>query len=140
MNDAGDVTITSEDGVAVASLRGEIDIVNAPDVAERLDDGIAEATAVIVDLRSVLFMDSQAIALLDRVSERLEAAGRGFAVVAPPSSVPRRVLEIVDLGIPLYDDPDAARTALSAGTMGTSNGSTGRTSAPPPIADASGSF
>ena len=36
MSDEGDVTITREDGVAVASLRGEIDIVNAADVAERL--------------------------------------------------------------------------------------------------------
>lgn len=139
MNDAGDVTVAWEDGVAVASLRGEIDIVNAADVAEQLDARLAQASSVIVDLRSVLFMDSQAIAMLDRVSERLEAAGGAFAIVAPPSSVPRRVLEIVDLGIPLYDDADAARTALSARTIGTSNGSTGHTAAPP-IADASGSI
>ena len=140
MSDAGGLTVAWEDGVAVASLRGEIDIANAADVAEQLDAGIAQAASVIVDLRSVLFMDSQAIAMLDRVSERLEAAGGAFAIVAPTSSVPRRVLEIVDLGIPLYDDVDAARTALSARTIGTSNGSIGHTAAPPPIADATGSI
>jgi anti-anti-sigma factor len=138
MTDEGDVTITREDGVAVASLRGEIDIVNAADVAERLEAGIDDASSVIVDLRSVLFMDSQAIALLDRLSDRVESNGRGFAVVAPPSSVPRRVLEIVDLGIPLYDDADAARTALSARTTGSSNGLPGVTAEPSPTADAPG--
>lgn len=140
MTEADDVAISWDDGVVVASLHGEIDIVNAADVAQQLDAGVAGARSVIVDLTSVGFMDSQGIAMLDRLSGRLEGEGRGLAIVAPPAGPPRRVLEIVDLGIPLYDDRDAARTALSARAIGSWNGSAGGVAAPPPLADPSGSI
>ena len=112
--EGSNVRVTREDGVAMAALDGEIDLVNAADVAERLSTGIDGASAMIIDLQGVLFMDSQAIALLDRLSARLEGEGCPVVVVAPPQSVPRRVLEIVDLGIELFDRVDDARAAVAS--------------------------
>ena len=112
--EGANVRVTNEDGVATAALDGEIDLVNAADVAERLSTGIDGASAVIIDLRGVAFMDSQAIALLDRLSARLEGEGCPVVLVAPPQSVPRRVLEIVDLGIDLFDRVDDARAAVAS--------------------------
>ena len=74
-------------------------------------------------------MDSQAIALLDRLAGRLEREGRPFAIVAPPASVPRRVLEIVGLGIDLHDDPEGAIDAINRRGI-----DQGERIAPPPTA------
>lgn len=109
-----DVHVRSASGVAVAALDGEIDIGNAPEVQRRLDAQLGGATDVVVDLGGVRFMDSQGIVLIDRLSGRIEGAGGRFAVVASPSGVPRRVLEIVDLGVQLFEDLDAALAAFGA--------------------------
>jgi anti-anti-sigma factor len=126
--------ISREDGGVVAALSGEIDIVNAGDIADGLVSGIDGASTVIVDLDGVLFMDSQGVAMLDRLSSHVDAAASALAIVARPASIPRRVLEIVDLGIPLFDDIDAARTAMRARSIGSSRGSAEASS---PLADGS---
>jgi anti-anti-sigma factor len=126
--------ISREGAAIVATLSGEIDIVNAADISEGLVSNFDGASSVIVDLDGVAFMDSQGVALLDRLSGRVDAAAGAMAIVARPASIPRRVLEIVDLGIPLYDDIDAARTAISARSIGSSLGSTETSS---PLADGS---
>ena len=123
MNESPNLRVSREDGDVVAALSGEIDIVNAAEIADGLVSGIDGATTVIVDLDGVLFMDSQGVAMLDRLSSHADAGGSALAIVARPASIPRRVLEIVDLGIPLYDDVDAARTALRARSIGSSFGS-----------------
>lgn len=115
MTESANVRITRDDGVAVVSLTGEIDLVNAAEVARAADQGIDGTEHVIVDLEDIVFMDSQAIALLDRLAGRLEREGRALVVVAPTTSVPRRVLEIVDLGIGLFEDRESARAALASG-------------------------
>ena len=105
--------VAARDGVLVLALDGEIDIENAAGIGERLSASVSGADPVVIDLRAVRFMDSQAIALLDRLAGRLEREGRPLAIVAPPASVPRRVLEIVGLGIDLHDDPAGAIEAVS---------------------------
>lgn len=112
-----DVHIRSASGVSVASLGGEIDIGNSAELDGRLDELLGASTDVVLDLGGVRFMDSQGIALVDRLSSRIEGAGGRFAVVVPPSSVPRRVLEIVDLGVDLFEDVDAALVAFGVGAV-----------------------
>jgi anti-anti-sigma factor len=138
MSETPNLHIRREGGAVVASLRGEIDIVNAAEISDGLFSGIDGAESVVVDLDGVSFMDSQGVALLDRLASRLDAGGSAIAVVARPGSIPRRVLEIVDLGLPLYDDADAAATALSARSIASAHGPEG--SSPPlspPIAGGS---
>jgi anti-anti-sigma factor len=107
------VTAARRGVVTVLTLAGEIDIANAADVGERIGALVDGGSPVVADLAAVAFMDSQALALLDRLAERLDDDGLGFAIVAPTSSVPRRVLELVDLGIPLFERVDAACAALA---------------------------
>ena len=134
MSETPNLRISREDATVVATLTGEIDIVNAGDISDGLVSGFDGASSVIVDLDGVGFMDSQGVALLDRLSGRVDAGAGAMAIVARPASIPRRVLEIVDLGIPLYDDIDAARTAISARSIGSALGSAEASS---PLADGS---
>lgn len=106
--------VRSGSNVFIAALDGEIDIGNSAELEGRLGALLGDATDVVVDLGGVRFMDSQGIAVVGRLSSRIESAGGRFAVVAPPSGVPRRVLEIVDLGVQLFEDLDDALAAFGA--------------------------
>lgn len=112
-----EVRVRSRSGVSIAALDGEIDIGNSAELEGRLDALLGDATDVVVDLGGVRFMDSQGVALVDHLSSRIEGAGGRFAVVASPSSVPRRVIEIVDLGVELFEDVDAALAAIGADAL-----------------------
>jgi anti-anti-sigma factor len=112
MSERADVHVSHDDGVAVVSLGGEIDLLSAADVTRAVEAAIDGTGGVIVDLGGVAFMDSQGVALLDRLGGRLDREGRGLVIVAPTTSIPRRVLEIVDLGIALFEDRTSARAAL----------------------------
>ena len=129
MSERADVHVSHADGVAVVSLGGEIDLLSAADVTRAVEAAIDGTGGVIVDLSDVAFMDSQGVALLDRLGGRLDREGRGLAIVAPTTSIPRRVLEIVDLGIGLFEDRVSARTVLRGSPAG--DGS-------PPISGCSG--
>jgi anti-anti-sigma factor len=118
MSERADVHVSHDDGVAVVSLGGEIDLLSAADVTRAVEAAIDGTGGVIVDLSDVAFMDSQGVALLDRLGGRLDREGRGLVIVAPTTSIPRRVLEIVDLGIALFED----RTSASAALRGTPAG------------------
>ena len=84
------------DGV-VLSVSGELDMATAPDLRERLtaatDGG---ATALVVDLRRVKFMDSVGLAAILHARSRLSDAGR-LAIVLTRDSYPHLVLETAGL-------------------------------------------
>ena len=96
----------------VLSLAGELDVVSVPQVLDRLPDLVSDASAVVVDLREVSFLDSSGVRLLHRLAHTCAAAGTGLRVVAPPECRARRVLDIVGMTLIVDDDLDAARTAL----------------------------
>jgi len=60
------------DGVARLSAAGEIDLTNAPQFAARLRDALGEGERVLVDLTSVDYLDSAALAILFAHAERLD--------------------------------------------------------------------
>ena len=93
MSETPNLHIRRDGGAVVASLSGEIDIVNAAEISEGLSSAIDGAESVVVDLDGVSFMDSQGVALLDRLASRLDASGSALAVVVRAGSIPRRVLE-----------------------------------------------
>jgi len=108
---------TSEDGVELVHVEGELDIATASRLISVLNTSVADALrSVIVDLTHVGFMDSTGLALLINANRRLSLRRKGFAVICPPGPL-RRVFEITDMIDTLHVCPDresAGRAAVVA--------------------------
>ena len=77
-----DARFSAADGAVVASLSGEIDTSNAGDVGEAVLGALTnEARGLVVDLRSVGYLDSAGIHLLYRLARDVRARGQGLALV-----------------------------------------------------------
>ena len=94
------------------SMSGELDVVSVPEVLELVPALVADAAAVVVDLRELSFLDSSGVRFLHRLAHTCAAAGTGVRVVAPPGCRARRVLDIVGMTLLVDDDLDTARAAL----------------------------
>jgi anti-sigma B factor antagonist len=94
------------------TLSGELDVVSVPTVLEHVPALVADAAAVVVDLRDVTFLDSSGVRFLHRLAHTGATSGTGVRVVAPSGSRARRVLDIVGMTLIVDDDLDAARAAL----------------------------
>lgn len=79
------------------SLRGELDVESAPRVRAELAAAIESgATAVMVDLRNVTFLDSSGLSALVECGQALSARG-GSLYLEGASGAVRQVLEITAL-------------------------------------------
>jgi anti-sigma B factor antagonist len=88
---------SSNGGVEVVAVSGEIDIASAPRLITALNDAVGNCEQpVIVDLTGVGFMDSTGLALLLNAHRRLARRGKGLAVVCADGPV-RRVFTITDM-------------------------------------------
>jgi anti-sigma B factor antagonist len=97
---------SSQDGIELVLVEGEVDIATAARLISVLNSSVAEAIkSVIVDLSRVGFMDSTGLALLINANRRLSLRRKGFAVVCPPGPL-RRVFEITDMMDTLHVCPD----------------------------------
>jgi len=90
-------------GPIVVTLVGEIDMANATDIELDIERRSGRGTDIVIDLARVSFIDSAGIAVLNRLAARQLGGGSTLVIVAPPGGFARRVLEIVDLGLPLRD-------------------------------------
>ena len=108
---------TSEEGVEIVAVTGEVDIASAPRLISGLNDAVGNCEKpVVVDLSGVGFMDSTGLALLLNAHRRLSRRGKGFAVVCADGPV-RRVFTITDMVEVLQvraDAGEARRAALDA--------------------------
>lgn len=108
---------TSQDGVELVEVEGEVDIATAARLIGVLNSSVADALkAVVVDLTRVGFMDSTGLALLINANRRLTLRRKGFAVICPPGPL-RRVFEITDMVETLHvcaDQESAAKALLAA--------------------------
>lgn len=87
--------VTQEEGIAVAHLRGEIDVVNVPLVTGQLRDGMRDsAVGLAVDLTEVRYLDSAGMQMLFQLAQELSVARKGMAVALPDSSPITRLLSI----------------------------------------------
>jgi anti-anti-sigma factor len=109
------VEIVRRDGVAVLTPEGELDVDSAPMLRSALRDELDADRACIVDLRAVSFVDSSILSALlggHRYSTKL---GLGFGLVlGGPDSAVRRLIELVMIRLPVYDDLDAAVAGATA--------------------------
>jgi anti-sigma B factor antagonist len=102
-------------GAVLVTAQGELDIATAPALRERLVSAIdAGATAVVLDLRSVAFMDSVALAAILHAGAQLAGRGR-LAVVVPYDSYTRLVFEIAGMPrcLDLFEELDEAVAHLA---------------------------
>jgi anti-sigma B factor antagonist len=80
----------------VVRLGGELDLYNAPQVRQALNDAASDSpTRVVVDLSEVEFIDSTALGVLIEARTRLD--NRRAFLLAAPGLETRRALEISGL-------------------------------------------
>jgi D-inositol-3-phosphate glycosyltransferase len=86
-----------DDGIAIVSVAGEVDMSTAPELAAELADQVAKRPdAVVVDLGRISFFGSSAINVLLDAHERSASRGVPLLLAAPAPGVVRS-LEIVGL-------------------------------------------
>lgn len=101
-------------GVTVISVRGDIDMLNAPRLVEAILDTLPEQpTAVIVDLSDVDFLASAGMTALITTQKQVTAIAR-FLVVAdgPGTSRPMKMMGL-DSTLALHSTLDEALAACS---------------------------
>jgi anti-sigma B factor antagonist len=105
---------TSNEGVELVMVEGELDIATAPRLISILNRAVQDALrSLVVDLSDVDFMDSTGLALLINAHRRLTRRSKGFAVVCPPGPL-WRVFEITDMVETLHVCPDRASAWAAA--------------------------
>ena len=72
-------------GYAVVALRGELDLMDAADVADALEVFAAREPRIIVDLSGLEFIDASGVAALSRVRRHARDAGGDVLLAAPRS-------------------------------------------------------
>jgi anti-anti-sigma factor len=109
MNELAEVEAADLEDARVVRVSGEIDLSNAHDVLESIGEAVRSgATAIIVDLSGVTFLDSSGISMLFRLRERIGYSRQDLCLVVPPTSPIRRVLDLTRVSdvIPLHDSLD----------------------------------
>ena len=87
--------ISEQDGVTVARLHGDIDLVGVPVIMGLLRERSRDsAVGLAVDLSEVRYLDSAAMHMLFQVAQELSVARKGMAVALPPDSPITTLLRI----------------------------------------------
>jgi anti-anti-sigma factor len=101
-----EVTVSTEDGVRVVAVSGELDLDTMGELNEALaiDDGLPSTT--VIDLRGLTFVDSSGVSGILTAARRAHDAGARLVCVPGPPQI-RRVFEMtgVDTVIDWVDDP-----------------------------------
>ncbi|HEX2302290.1 MAG TPA: STAS domain-containing protein [Gaiella sp.] len=89
------------DGMAIVTLRGELDAHDAPRLRELFGEAMeqvqgADRPRVVLDLTGVAFLDSTALGTMVGVLRRVREAGGELRVVLPETTA-RRIFEITGL-------------------------------------------
>ena len=119
------VSSAPADGVVLVAVHGEHDIATAPGLRAAIEEGLAGAQHVVVDLTPATFVDSTVLGVLLGARERAQEEELGYAVVFEPAGgdpAVRRILEVTGLDglLPVHPGRDAAvrQVAGAAGTSG----------------------
>jgi anti-anti-sigma factor len=105
-----DVHPTTRGGHPVLDVRGELDLLTAPQLAEAVDKALAAAPPLLaVDLSGTTFLDSSGARQLARAARAAARAGTVLQVVCPPENhAVRLVIGLLDLAalVPVLPSPD----------------------------------
>jgi anti-sigma B factor antagonist len=108
--------VDSASGAMVVTVVGEVDMVTAPVLRERLDVLFrADRAPIVVDLSRVEFFGSTGLAVVVDAQHRAEAEGRVFVLVAG-TRVVQRPLEVsgLDAVLSVHEDLGQALEAVRA--------------------------
>jgi anti-sigma B factor antagonist len=102
--------VEAHDGesTVVIEVTGELDLASSPGLEHELEEGAASrAELVIVDLRSLEFMDSTGLSVLVRAHQRATQTGQRFGVVRGPQQV-QRLLSLTGVAdrLTIVDSPE----------------------------------
>ena len=115
MIDPASVDFGADDGVITASLEGEIDLSNAATMFASIADGVPnEATALILDMSDVRYIDSSGLRMLLELSKRLGWRDQTIRIVVPADAGIRRILSLsgVEPVLPIDASLEIAREHL----------------------------
>jgi anti-anti-sigma factor len=110
------VRFAHDGSTTIAAIAGDVDMANTASLAAALMAGIdAEATALVLDLSDVRYLDSAGVQLLFDLARRLDTARRRFGIVVGEASPIRAVLKIahVDEAAVLYAGLDECVEAVT---------------------------
>jgi anti-anti-sigma factor len=110
--------IDHHDSVSVVRVNGEVDIVQAQELRERLLGAVRnEDLGLVVDLTHASYIDSVGVSLLFELAEKLTERQLRLAVVMSDDGLVQRVLTIVNLAsvAELHPSVDEAITAIHGG-------------------------
>jgi anti-sigma B factor antagonist len=101
-----ELTVSTEDGVRVVAVSGELDLDTMGELNAALaaDEGVLATT--VLDLRGLTFIDSTGVSGVLTAARRARDAGGRLACVPGPPSI-RRVFELtgVDTAVEWVDGP-----------------------------------
>jgi anti-anti-sigma factor len=95
MSGLAQLQLGDEDGVTIASVKGEIDLSNAAELETAISHAVAnEAVGLVVDLAEVDYLDSSGVTLLFNLSRRVSRRQQEFVVVVPGEAHVREILTL----------------------------------------------
>ena len=117
--DAFGVTVGFAGDQAVVGVRGEVDLLTAPELASVLTAVIDRGhSSVVLDLAETTFMGVAGLRIIEAATDRLEASKGGLSLRSP-SAQARRLLDITGLAETIHvahdDDVDAAEAVGDEG-------------------------
>jgi anti-anti-sigma factor len=106
---------TTVAGRPTLTVRGELDIATAPELAAAIQDHLDTAPrALVLDLTPTRFLDSSGARALVRAAKQAASAGVPLHVICPRSnSAVRLVVDMLELErvVPIVESPDQVAVA-----------------------------
>jgi anti-sigma B factor antagonist len=102
------IDIAERDGRVEVTPRGELDMASAPELEQAVMPRLADKAWVVLDLRSLEFIDSSGLRVVVGAHRAAEDQGGRFTCVrGEPGSTVHRIVEIagIDGVIEMVDDP-----------------------------------
>ena len=102
------IEVLEDDGRTVVTPRGELDMASAPELEQTILPRLQGASWIVLDLRSLDFIDSSGLRVVVGAHRNAEEHGGRFTCVrGPAGSTVHRIVEIagIDGVIEMVDDP-----------------------------------
>ena len=94
-----DLSFAADDGVVVASIRGEIDMSNAGELGEAIGRRLSNAGhGLVLDFTAVDYVDSAGIQVIYELHSKLSDRGQALRVVMAPDALIGEALRLT--GVP----------------------------------------
>lgn len=92
------IELRQESDRVIVTLEGELDMANAPLLAEAVDDGpLSTAPTVVLDLQQLTFLDSTGLRVILSVREKCWRRNQEFAITQGSPQV-QRLLSVTGVG------------------------------------------